>query len=268
MERKLDYSSLFKGAAAYYAKYRRPYPQEWLRDIVEYFSLDGEGTFLDLGCGTGELTVPLAAHFEKTIGVDPSNEMIEEAKKRAAEKKIEWVENKAEDFLREFDRTLRLTTAGVSLQWMNKAFVLEEIYAHTVRSGGMAIIGDASPVRGKDKTEPWKIRRQEIIEKYLGPVRRAGDALHTDFIPVRTTFTEDIANSPFKTFEVKSYTYKTERTLDEIVGFIYSTSYAAKRLFGNQAEEFEKELRQELLTLVPSGVFVEEGKAEIFFLTK
>jgi len=77
-----------------------------------------------------------------------------------------------------------------------------------------------------------------------------------------------ISESPFRTYNLKTYEYTTERNIDEIVGFLYSTSYANKRLFGDRAEEFEKELREELLTLVPSNKFIEGGKAEMFLLKK
>jgi hypothetical protein len=132
----------------------------------------------------------------------------------------------------------------------------------------MVIINDTSPVRGKEKTEDWKMKRKELIIKYLGEERRAGDHLHKDFIPEKRPFEELIAESSFKTFEFREYPYSTERNIDEIVGFLYSTSYANKRLFGDRADEFEQELRTELLKLVPSGKFVEEGKADVFLLRK
>ncbi len=132
----------------------------------------------------------------------------------------------------------------------------------------MVIIGDTSPVRGKEKTEDWKMKRKELIVKYLGEDRRAGDHLHKDFIPKKRPFEELIAESPFHTFEFKEYPYTTERNIDEIIGFLYSTSYATKRLFGESVGEFEQELRSELLKLVPSNKFIEDGKADAFFLLK
>ncbi len=132
----------------------------------------------------------------------------------------------------------------------------------------MVIIGDTSPVRGKEKTEDWKMKRKELIIKYLGEERRAGDNLHKDFIPEKRPFEELIAESSFKAFEFKEYEYTTERTIDEIIGFLWSTSYAGKRQFGDRVEEFEQELREELLKLVPSNKFIEWGKSDVFLLRK
>ncbi|MBU6321217.1 MAG: class I SAM-dependent methyltransferase [Patescibacteria group bacterium] len=265
-----DAASLFKGTAWYYARYRRPYLPEIFDDIVAYYDLNGHGRLLDLGCGTGELAVPLATHFESVIGLDPSAEMLAEAKERAKREgvaNIEWCEGRAEEVDPSYG-PVRLTTIGVSFHWMNQPTVFEKVYEITEQGGGMVIIGDTSPVRGKSKTEDWKMKRKELIIKYLGEERRAGDHLHKEFIPEKRPFEKLIAGSPFKTFEFKEYPYETERTIDEIVGFLYSTSYATKRLFGDRADEFEQELRSELLRLVPSGKFIEGGKSDVFFLYK
>jgi ubiquinone/menaquinone biosynthesis C-methylase UbiE len=263
-------STIFKGTAWYYSHYRRPYPTRLFADVVAYYKLDGSGTLLDLGCGTGELALPFSQYFAKVIGVDPSADMLAEAKikaEHAGASNIQWIESRAEDI----DTSLapiRLTTAGVCFHWMDQPAVFENVYAMTEAGGGMVIINDTSPVRGKEKTEEWKMKRKELIIKYLGEERRAGDNLHKDFIPEKRPFEELIAESPFKTFKLESYEYTTQRTIDEIVGFLWSTSYAAKRLFGDQAPDFERELREELLALVPSNSFEEWGKCDVFFLRK
>lgn len=267
---KTNAASLFKGTARYYSRYRRPYLPQIFEDIVSYYKLDGRGKLLDLGCGTGELTLPLSKYFEEAVGVDPSTDMLVEARKKAEEGGVEnvsWIEGNAEDVEFPF-ASIRLATAGVSLHWMNQSIVFPKVYAVTEQGGGMVVIGDSSPVRGKEKTEDWKMKRKELIIKYLGEDRRAGDSLHKDFIPEKRPFEELIAQSPFGTFEFKEYEYTTERNIDEIVGFLWSTSYAGKRQFGDRANEFEQELRQELLKLVPSNKFVEWGKSDVFLLRK
>lgn len=53
------------------------------------FHLDGGKTLLDFGCGAGELLVYYAQEYEKTIGVDFSPSMLEEASKRIRERNCE-----------------------------------------------------------------------------------------------------------------------------------------------------------------------------------
>jgi ubiquinone/menaquinone biosynthesis C-methylase UbiE len=52
--------------------------------VVERFQLDGQGRVLDLGCGTGQLTLPLARHCEEIVGTDPEPEMLAEPTAQAA----------------------------------------------------------------------------------------------------------------------------------------------------------------------------------------
>jgi trans-aconitate methyltransferase len=67
---------LFAGTAWHYARYRPGYPQPFLNDLVERFHLDGTQRLLDLGCGTGQLTIPLAVHVAEAVGMDPEPEML------------------------------------------------------------------------------------------------------------------------------------------------------------------------------------------------
>ena len=89
------YTDLFKGTARYYSRYRPGYPDEMIALVIERFCLDGTGRLLDLGCGTGQLLIPLAPHVETAIGMDPEPEMLAEAARVAADEGISnavWIE--------------------------------------------------------------------------------------------------------------------------------------------------------------------------------
>lgn len=265
-----DPKDIFSGTAKYYRKYRRPYAEEMMKDIRDYFSVDGAGVLLDIGCGTGELTVPLAPYFEEAIGLDPSEEMLLEAEARAREEKvsnIRWVCDRAEN-IEDIYAPIRLATAGVSFHWMDQDKVLHDIYTSLEPGGGVAIVNEGSPVRGRNKTEPWKARRMELIATYLGPERRAGKHFHREFVREKRDVEDIIAVSPFKRYECKTYAYETKRGVDEIIGFLWSTSYANRELLGRNADNFERDLRSELLRIEPSGIFVEPGLTELFLLKK
>lgn len=60
------------------------------KDVSDFLEGLGEQTdptmhVLDLGCGVGRMTAPLAKHFEKVVGVDVADEMIKDARAMHAE---------------------------------------------------------------------------------------------------------------------------------------------------------------------------------------
>ncbi|TDC75253.1 class I SAM-dependent methyltransferase [Actinomadura sp. 7K507] len=57
-------------------------------EVVQRFRLDGAGRLLDLGCGTGQLVIPLAEHFAEAVGMDPEQEMLDRAARQAVAAKV------------------------------------------------------------------------------------------------------------------------------------------------------------------------------------
>lgn len=52
---------------------------------------------------------------------------------------------------------------------------------------------------------------------------------------------------------------RRERTLDSVIGYLHSTSFAAPHLFGDRMEEFDQALRERLPRHATEGVFVDEN---------
>lgn len=91
-------ANLFRTTASYHARYRAGYPDAFFRHIIARFALDGTQRLPDLGCGTGQLTLPLAASVAASIGIDPEPEMLAEAEMaatRAGITKITWQQGSA-----------------------------------------------------------------------------------------------------------------------------------------------------------------------------
>ena len=61
---------------------------DYYRSLVHRFNAQ---RILDLGCGTGILTVTLAQSGRAVIGVDPSASMLEYARSRPGASKIRWI---------------------------------------------------------------------------------------------------------------------------------------------------------------------------------
>ncbi len=261
--------TVFSGTASYYTKYRQEYGDEFFNAVRAHYALDGRGTLLDLGCGTGQLAVPLAQDFERVVGIDIDAGMVREATHRAETLELHnvtFTQGTAEDIPGTL-APLRLTTLGASFHWMDRPRVLERLYELTEPHGGVVIVYDTSgAVRWNDTTlDGWRKVRRDLLQKYLGQERRAGSGTYVE--PEEED--EDLVRaSPFRTYEEWEHEYVRTWTVDSIIGFLYSTSFAAPHLFGDQKEAFEHDLTRALLELDPSGTFTEEASVEALFLRK
>ena len=71
MDDKLHFAvDLYHGTAEYYDRYRLPYPEAMIEDLIARTGVSGQGRLLDLACGTGQLAFPLRRSFAEVWAVD------------------------------------------------------------------------------------------------------------------------------------------------------------------------------------------------------
>jgi SAM-dependent methyltransferase len=256
--------TLFNGTAWYYARYRPPYSAAVFALLVRTFALDGRGTLLDLGAGTGEVAVPLAAHFEQVVAVEPDAEMIAEGEARARSAgagNIRWEHSTAEEFSGR-PAAFRLTTVGAALHWMDKSRVLPRVHELLQPGGGLAVLDGGSVWTGR---AAWQAVAVRVIQQYLGEARRAGRG---EFPQSTGPYVELLMNHGFIGLHTQFVVQPIEWSIDQIIGYLYSTSFASRRLFGARGDMFEDELRHKLLTLDTSGRFIEDRTLEVIVAWK
>lgn len=261
-----DDRELFKGTAWYYSRFRIDYPEELFKKLKDLFHLDGTGRLLDLGCGTGKVAMPFSRFFKEVIAIDPDKEMLQEAEKvaqKAGFTNIKWLEARAEEInpdLGNFD----LTTFGASFHWMDRKLVANKVFNMTNKGGGISIIWNNSPLPGNKSTE-WRVEQQKLVEKYLGEKRRAGKGFYTKG---EDKFEDVIEEAGFKDVKTLNIKNKVASSIDELIGRLYSTSYASKVVLEDKVEDFEKEFRSTLISINPSGIFEEEVETQAIIAWK
>jgi ubiquinone/menaquinone biosynthesis C-methylase UbiE len=258
---------VFAGAAKYYAKYRPKYPPELFRDAVQYFGLDGHGRLFDLGCGTGELALPLARYFSQVLAIDPEHGMLELGRQKAAAAgihNITWRKGSSRS-LKRVEGPFKLASLGQSLHWMDEEEVLKVLYGLIETNGGVLVVGSV-PATQNEAVQAKDELIYGLIEKYLGFGRRAGWVMYK---PSGRSWENDVfPNSEFGGFEKRKYTIKVVQNVDEIVGELYSKSWALRSHFGSRIDEFDNEIRTKLAGISQSEKFESNICFEVFFLKK
>lgn len=263
-----NYKDTFKGTARYYACFREGYPDKFFDLLKSKFSLSENDRVLDLGCGTGQIAIPLARIAGEVVAMDPEPEMIAEGKEQAAVSgisNIKWIEGGSEDLpdLRDDPGHYKLVTIGTAFHWMDRKKVLDELYEILTDDGGIAIASNTSI--WTYESHGWLITVRELIKKYLGEERRAGSGIFS-VAPIKHELF--IAESSFTRNQTWKQHWVRSLTSDELIGNLYSTSMANPFVLGDKKEDFESELREILVRLNPADIFRIEGDTEAILAWK
>lgn len=258
--------SLFAGAAGYYEQGRLPYAPGLTAAFVRSLSLDGKGRLLDVGCGPGTVALRLARLFETIVGLDPDPEMLACASRAAAERDITnatWVRRRAETLPAGLGH-FRIVTFAASFHWMDRPRVAATV-ATMLDPGGAVVQVDAPGYRPDElsaETErgplPFPLPPDDALDRlrrrWLGNDRRAGQSIRNTS-PAGED--EVFQHAGFRPAEIVTVPDQRviQRTSDDIVASVFSTSSSAPHLFGDRRQDYEQAIREILAQASPSGRF-------------
>jgi len=211
---------IFRGTAWYYARYRPGYPPELIAELVRAAGLTRASRVLDLGCGTGQVAGPLAAHVGEVVAVDTEPDMLAELPDG-----ITAVHARAEDV----DGTYDVVTIGRALHWFGGPAFLEHLATMTPQ---VALLGD-------------RIRDSEALSIVLETAQEFAGA-RPEPPGARIPYCEALAASGFSDVTELSVVEERTWTQDALVGWAYSTSFASAERLGGRRDEFECALRARL----------------------
>jgi ubiquinone/menaquinone biosynthesis C-methylase UbiE len=142
--------------------------------VLERSPVSEEAVVLDLGCGSGQVTLPLARLAARVLAVDVSAEAIKMLQERALQEGISSIEALAQPI-----ETLELEPESVDLVVSNYALhhlrdadkedTLRRAY-RWLRPGGSLVVGDMMFGRGGDR------RDREIIKSKIRALAARGPA--------------------------------------------------------------------------------------------
>ena len=155
-----------------YQHYRHGYPTETLDQIVDGLGLDQHAVAVDLGCGTGQLTIPLARRVHTVIGLDPEPDMLARASQQA---RLAGVQNACwmlgGDQHLPVLRTLlgggsiAALTVAQALHWMDHRSLFAAARPLLRDGGGIAILSNGVPLWLHDTI--WSKDLKRFLERWL-----------------------------------------------------------------------------------------------------
>ena len=136
---KTDYAKI----AEYYDKVRalsRESLNLWLEVFSKFGGIKENSKVLDVGCGTGRFTIPLATRTNAAVyGLDSSREMLEKAKVKDRGGLVKWVQGRAEDLPFDDSYFDCVLTSFTIHHVDNKRKAIEEM-RRVLKGGGRCVI--------------------------------------------------------------------------------------------------------------------------------
>ena len=250
-------ADLYRGTAAYYDRFRLPYPPVLVDDLCRRASVRDTNRLLDLACGPGTVTFALCDRFATVWAIDQEPEAVEFARHKAASlgvSNIRWTAGRAEDV--DPDAVFDVVTIGTAVHRLDRRRVADRAM-RWLRSGGyLALLWNDTPANG---TAPWQHVFAGILADWMHRVG-ADDRLPADLGEhlTRRPHAAVLADAGFVAIEHHELTEPNDWTVAELIGFVYSTSLLSRSVLGDRAPEFEADLEARLRAVEPSGTFRED----------
>lgn len=205
-------------AANFYTQYRRGYPAPVIDLLVEAMDLSPADTVLDLGCGTGQLTIPLAGRVGRMLGVDPEPDMLELARGADPANSVHWIRGAATDLpdlAAEHGPLSAITLANV-IHLLDRNRLFADARRALGPGGRLALIANGTPLWLQDSD--WSRALGGFLETWFGA--RSSNHCGTD-PDSRRRFRAELTELGWRTNDIEMI-YPGTLTGQEIIGGVFS----------------------------------------------
>lgn len=156
-----------------YDRYRHGYSAVTVEAIVRHLGVSRHDVAVDLGCGTGQLTIPLAQRTRAVLGVDPETDMLSGACRRATDAGVHnaaWMlgTDQSVPLLRRVlgDLSVAVVTVAQALHWMDHRALFAAVRPLLRDGGGIAVVTNGVPLWLQDTG--WSRAVRAFLEQWLG----------------------------------------------------------------------------------------------------
>lgn len=229
---------LYRGTAADYDRYRLPYPPALLSSLLG--RVQGRSQLMDLACGTGQLAFALCPSFSSTWAVDQEPSMVSIVASRGVASVRAVVASASS--LSAPESGFDLIVIGNAFHRLERDRVAVLAYSWLKPGGSLALCWSESPWEG---SAPWQAELRAVLSSWRS---RLGDRLPSGWASDRAARPDAaVLESAGFSFRGRVSVVVPHRwTVPSVAGFVYSTSFLPRGLFGSLAADFEAELADRL----------------------
>jgi SAM-dependent methyltransferase len=250
-------TDLYRGSAGYYDRYRLPYPEAMLADLVQRAEVSGRGRLLDLACGTGQLAFPLRRWFCEVWAVDSEPDMVQVVRAKAAAQGAEDVRPIVSDAgtLDAEPDYFDLAVIGNAFHRLNRDLVAGKILRWLKPGGYLALCWSSMPHAGE---EDWQRALAAFVERWqlaLGAQGRVPAGW--DLPRQRRPDLQVLAAAGFEVAGHHEFAVEHRWSVPDLAGLIRSTSFLPASVLGDQAAAFDADLAASLGPYSDGGALTE-----------
>jgi SAM-dependent methyltransferase len=215
----------FRGeVASFYARYRRGYPTAFTGMLARALRLGPDAVVADIGCGTGQLTIPLAGRARAVVGADPEPDMLALAAGAAAERgvtNVTWVlgSDAALPALATLagGPVLDAVTVANAIHLMPERRLFAGAMTALKPGGGIAVIANGTPLW--QQPSDWSRVVRQALEEWLDT--RLESCCGTDQ-QARQGYRDAMLSAGLTDVREESCEYAGHLSVDELIGGLYS----------------------------------------------
>jgi SAM-dependent methyltransferase len=220
--RRREMKTTFDTAADIYHTARPTYPEQIFDDFVEMTGLRAGSSMLEIGCGTGRATVPLAKRGFRIVGVELGENLAAVARRNLeAYPSVKVVTAPFEEWDAEGER-FDAVLAAQAWHWLDPQVRFVKATA-VLKEGGVLAVLDAEHAFPKD-TDPFFHEIQQVYDE----ISQDGPA-HDVWPPPPPEDVEDMrddfeASGLFGEFQSRRYVWDVMYTADEYIDLLNTFS--------------------------------------------
>jgi SAM-dependent methyltransferase len=250
-------ADLYRGTAGYYDRYRLPYPEAMLTDLVLRAEVSEFGRLLDLACGTGQLAFPLRRWFCEVWAVDQEPDMVEVVRAKAdavGAGDVRPIVSDAEtlDAVPEY---FELAVIGNAFHRLGRDLVAGRILGWLKPGGCVALCWSSGPWAGE---EDWQRTLAATLDRWktaLGAEHRV--PVGWDLARQHRPDLQVLSDAGFEVAGRHEFAIEHRWSLPELAGYIRSTSALPASVLGDHAAAFDADLAARLGPHSDGGAFTE-----------